>query len=145
MRVTLLAGFIATVGVLACGGDDADPDPVDPAVEAATVGTYTLTLVNGAALPFKYGQSDTSRFDLVSGQIVLEADKDMTDEQTTEETRLSNGQPIGVEATQRFIGSWSISRDSVRLLYPGLGVQMAWREGSVLTLSDGVLTLTYNK
>ena len=89
MRAIILAGLLSAAIAAGCGGDD--PEPVDPAAEAAAVGTYTLTAANGAPLPFKYGQSDSSRFDIVSGRIVLEANHDMTDETTTTETRLSTG------------------------------------------------------
>lgn len=143
MRATLPAVFLAMV--VAAGGCGDDSNPVDPAVVAATVGTYTLTLANGAPLPFKYFQSDTSRFDITRGKIVLESNYDMTDEQTSVETRLNNGAVIGEEATQRYLGTWSIRGDSIRLTYPGLGVQMAGRDGNTLTLSDGSVVLTYNK
>jgi hypothetical protein len=144
MRATFPAVLIAvTAAAVACGGDDSEP--VDPAVKAATVGTYTLTTGNGAPLPFKYYQSDTSRFDIDSGKIVLEANGDMRDEQTTAETRLSDGTLIGVEETQRYLGLWAIRGDSVRLVYPGLGVKMAGRTATSLTLTDGTITLVYTK
>lgn len=143
MRATFTAFLFATAMATGACGDDSEP--VDPAAEAAAVGTYTLTLANGSTLPYKYGQSDTSRFDIVSGQIVLEANHDMTDETVTTETRLSNGAPIGAEALQRYLGSWSIRNDSIRLSYPGLGVQMAGINGSTLTLAAGSLSLTYTK
>lgn len=146
MRTTILAGLFATAIVAAsCGGDDDAPDPVDPVVEAATVGTYALVAVNGNPLPFKYGQSDTSRFDWVSGTIILQANHDMSDDLTSTETRLSNGAPIGVEAVQRFRGTWSIRGDSVRLVYPGLGVQMAGRTATTLVLAVGAVSFSYAK
>jgi hypothetical protein len=145
MRASILAGVLAAAFAAGgCGGDD--PVPVDPVAEAAAVGTYTLTAANGSPLPFKYGQSDTSRFDIISGRIILEANHDMTDETTTTETRLSNpADTIGVEAVQRYLGSWSLRGDSVRLSYPGLGIQMAGLNGSTLTLAAGTLSLTYTK
>ena len=146
MRATILAGLFATAIVAAgCGDDDEDDVPVDPVAQAAAAGTYTLTAVNGAPLPFKYGQSDTSRFDIDSGKIVLEADLDLVDETVTTETRLSNGQPIGVEAVQRYLGTWSLRGDSVRLVYPGLGIQMAGHTATTLTLAAGVLSFVYTK
>lgn len=145
MRGTLLAVlFAASVVAGACGDDD--PVPPDPAVVAATVGTYVLTTLNGTALPYMYHQSDTSRFDFVSGQIVLDADLEMSDELTSTETRLSNGEPIGVEATQRYRGTWTIRGDSVRLAYPGLGFVMAGRTSTTLTIVDNDdNTFVYNK
>jgi hypothetical protein len=144
MRASILTGLLAAaIAAGGCGGDD--PAPVDPVAEAAAVGTYILTAANGSPLPFKYGQSDTSRFDIVSGKIVLEANHDMTDETTTTETRLSNADTIGVEAVQRYLGSWSLRGDSVRLSYPGLGIQMAGLNGPTLTLAAGSLSLTYTK
>ena len=144
MRATFTAVLFATVVATAACGDD--PVRVDPLVEAATVGTYTLTSINGSPLPFKYGQSDTSRFDFIAGKIVLDANHDMSDELTSTETRLSNGAPIGVEAVQRYLGTWSIRGDSVRLTYPGLGTQMAGRTANTLTLADdNANTFSYSK
>ncbi len=144
MRAIVLAGLFATaIAGGACGGDD--PDPVDPAAEAAAVGVYTLTAANGSTLPFKYGQSDTSRFDIDSGSIALNADHSMTDETITTERRLSNGSQIGAEARQRYLGTWSLRGDSVRLAYPGLGIQMAGLNGPTMTLAAGTLSLTYTK
>lgn len=143
MRATILAGLFATAITAASCGDD--PEPTDPAAEAAAVGTYTLTSVNEAALPFKYGQNDSTRFDITSGRIVLQANKDFTDETTFAESRLSDGAPIGEPAVQRYLGTWSIRRDSLRLVYPGLGTEMAGLTSTTITLSAGTLSLTYTK
>jgi hypothetical protein len=133
MRPTVPAVLLAIV--IAAGACGNDADPVDPAAEAAAVGTYTLMQINGNSLPFKYAQSDTSQYNIVSGFIKLEANHDMTDETITTETRLSNGGEIGEDATQRYLGSWSIRGDSIRLVYPGLGTAMAGLNGASLVLS----------
>jgi hypothetical protein len=144
MRATILAGFLATAIAAGCGGDE--PDPVDPAAEAAAVGTYTLTAVNTSPLPFQYGQSDTSRFEIVSGKIVLEANHDVTRETVTTESRLSDGAPIGAEALQRHLGTWSLrGTDSVRFIFPGLETRMAGIEATALTVASGTNSLTYTK
>jgi hypothetical protein len=144
MRASKLVGLLAAAIIAgSCGGDD--PDPVDPAAEAAAVGTYRLTAVNASGLPYKYFQSDTSRFDIDSGRIVLEANHDMTDETTTSEIRLSNGAPIGESAVQRYLGTWSLRGDSLRLSYPGLGIQMAGLTATTITLAAGTLSFTYTK
>jgi hypothetical protein len=135
MRATILAGLLATALVAGNCGDDEPSEPVDPAREAAAVVTYTLVSINGTALPFKYGQSDTSRFDITEGRIILTADRNLTDETTTAETRLSNGAPIGVEAVQRYIGTWALRGDSIRFVYPGLNTQMAAINGATLVLA----------
>jgi hypothetical protein len=135
MRATLLAVLFAAATVAGACGDD-DPTPPDPAVVAATVGTYALTTLNDTPLPYKYFQTDSSRFDFISGQIVLEEDFDMSDELRSTETRLSDGGPIGEEAVQRYLGTWSIRSDSVRLSYPGLGIVMAGRTSTTLTIVD---------
>lgn len=143
MRATILATvFAAAIGVAACSDDST---PVDPAVEAAAVGTYHLVTVNGTAIPFKYGQSDTSRFDIDSGTIILEANHNMSDETTTTERKLSTGAPIGEPGVQRYLGTWSIRGDSIRLSYPGLGIQMAGHSSTTLELKSGSITLTYSK
>jgi hypothetical protein len=137
----LLVTAIATGG---CGG--ADPAPVDPAAEAAAVGTYTLTAVNTAGLPFQYGQSDTSRFEIVSGNIVLQANHDITRETTTTESRLSDGAPIGAESLQRHLGTWSLrGADSVRFIFPGIGTQFAEISSTTITIASGTNSLAYTK
>ena len=144
MRAILMAGLFATAIAAGACGDDADP--VDPAVEAAAVGTYTLMSINGAALPFTYGQNDTTRAAFTEGKIILEANHNMTDELTSVETRIATGDSIGEPAVQRYLGTWSIRGDSVRLSYPGLGVQMAGRTSTTLSLADNANnTFLYSK
>jgi hypothetical protein len=144
MRLTIMAGLFATAIAAASCGEDAVA--VDPAAEAAAVGTYTLTAVNTSALPFKYGASDTSRFDIVSGKYVLEANHDVTRETITTETRLSNGAPIGVEARLRHLGRWSLrGTDSVRFVFPGVETRMARITATTLIVASGTNSLTYTK
>jgi hypothetical protein len=146
MRATILAGLLATALVAGSCGDDEPTEPVDPVRDAAAVGTYTLTTVNATALPFKYGQSDTSRFDIVSGKITLESNHDVTRETVTTETRLSNGAPIGVEAVQRHLGTWLLrGTDSVRFNFPGLETRMAAINATTVTLATGANSLIYTK
>ena len=142
MKATITVGLLAmAIATGACGDDET---PVDPVAEAAAVGTYTLVSINGTPLPFKYAQSDTSRFDITEGRIVLSANHDMTDETTTTETRLTTGAQIGGEAVQRYLGTWSLRGDSIRLAYPGLGFAMAGRNGTGLVLA-GQPSYAYSK
>jgi hypothetical protein len=134
---------LAAITAVACGDD---PAAVDPAAEAAAVGTYTLIAVGTSPLPFQYGLSDTSRFEIIAGNIVLEADHDVTRETVTTETRLSNGTPIGAEAVQRHLGTWSLrGADSVRLVFPGLETRMAALNPTTLTVASVINSLTYTR
>jgi hypothetical protein len=137
MRV-MLAGLVSIS--MACGDD---PDPVDPAAEAALVGTYSLSAVNGGTLPFTYATTATARFEVISGQIIVEADHDFTDILTTRETTLAGGAES--DAVDTYLGTWVLRADSVRFSYPGRGVQMMGVTPSTLTVKAQGLTLTYSK
>jgi hypothetical protein len=145
MKPIIRAVVVAAAAMMlaACGGDESTP--VDPAVEAATVGKYTLTAIEAGPLPYEYHKSDTSRFEIISGSLELTADHDLTDILVTNESRLSDGAQIGAEAVSRYLGTWRIRGDSIRLSYPGLGVQMAARSGQTIELVSDGLTLRYTK
>jgi hypothetical protein len=144
MKPIIRAVVVAATAIFAaCGGDDSTP--VDPAVEAATVGKYTLTAIESTTLPYQYHQSDTSRFEIISGSLEFSANHDLTDILVTNESRLSDGSQIGAEAVSRYLGTWRIRGDSIRLSYPGLGVQMAARTGQTIELVSDGLTLRYTK
>lgn len=62
-RLLLLLAFVA-----GCGSDSTGPASV------TVTGSYTLQRVNGAALPFILSQTTTSKDEVTSGSITLNAD-----------------------------------------------------------------------
>ncbi len=73
--VALLALF-----VVACGGGDDGPS--GPLTDETAVGTWRLRQVNGLGLPFTAAFTEQVRIQIVSGRLVLSADRAYRDEQT---------------------------------------------------------------
>ncbi len=137
-RLTSLLFLFAGV---ACGGSGDKPTapatPVDPAV-AAAVGTYTLTQVNGSALPALYFQNSQERFDFVSGSLVIRANKSYTKTQNLRITYPSGAAPKTSSGVEN--GTLSITGSQVTFFAPEGGVGAAFSYTGAY--ASGVVTST---
>lgn len=132
MRRSVLAlGFAFA---LACDGDS----PSEPGANLA--GTWNLTTVNGAALPFLLGGSGADlTVELVGDQIVAYGDKTWIGTTTYRQTESGTVSTI----TQVPSGTWSQSGANVTLSYAGGAVAYATIAGDVITFSAPGVVAVY--
>ena len=134
MRRSVLAlGFAFA---LACDGDS----PSEPGANLA--GTWNLTTVNGAALPFTLGGGGPDvTIELVGDQIVAYGDKTWIGTTTYRRT-----EPSGVSTvTQVPSGTWNQSGANVTLSYAGGAIAQATIAGDVITFSAPGVVAVYER
>lgn len=121
-KLMILALAVTTATLSACGGKDSTgPDSI--------AGTYTLTTVNNAQLPFTTSQDATYKAEILASSITLRDDKTFTWSLTGRST--DNG--IVDQGTDSFSGTYTITGSTLTLKDP---------EGSTTaTLGDGVITM----
>jgi hypothetical protein len=94
----LITTLLAVVFAAACSADE---DPLFVPTDENVVGTFALFLVNGDGLPFVAAANGTTRIQIISGHITLNADRTITDEVLFRVTRVDGaGDPEDVTETR---------------------------------------------
>ena len=138
MRNLLVAMYAVTTVVLAgCGSDSiATPTPID---NAAVVGTWNLTSVNGSALP--YVIREEPRVELVSDRFVLLADGTFT---ATIAFRIWNGGADLVQSRED-AGTYSVSGTVATFSFNDQTSGTATVSGNTFTLGGADAPFLYTK
>ena len=115
MRASVRAVVAAALlGTAACRVEDAPVAPLP--TEATVVGVYNLSTANGGPLPFPLDVNDTTKFEVVSGRVTVNADHTFADMLTTRLTYTSGSQaPIEHSNTQP--GTWTLAGNILTLTY----------------------------
>jgi hypothetical protein len=134
MRPSVLA--LGLVFVLGCGSDS----PIEPTAKLA--GTWNLTTVNGAALPFTLPASGPAlTVEIVGDRLVAYDDKTWIG--TTTYRRIDSGGITTV--TQVPSGTWVQTGASVTLNYSGGAIARATIAGDVITFSAPGVVAVYER
>ena len=143
-RRYLGAALLATAALVGCSDDDDDggTTPTDAA------GTYTMTLVNGAALP---GTTEIiaggGRVEISSGTFVLRDNKTYTE---TINTRTVPATGAATTNTQTENGSYAINGSTIIFTLPATSSEAAFSyegtiSGNTLTYVFAGTAITYTK
>lgn len=140
MRGVVVAAIIAAA---ACGSDSG---PVPPPTEESVVGRYTLRSVNGFPLPyFLAGNSQQEAF-IVSGTMVVLADKTFIDSLTTR-IEYASGAPATQDSASSS-GTYTLFASNLALVYTSLdpiGYDTVAVIGPRVYQDEGSLFLIYRK
>jgi hypothetical protein len=135
-RSLVCAGTVAAIGLTACGGDASGPN-----VSNTPVGSYTISTVNGKALPAAIFSETDYKLEVTSGSLVLTTDGKYSTVTTTRQT-VPDNVSIFVDSTG---GTWVLSGSQVQFTdaQDSSKVSAAWGNGQ-LTFSetDGGVTTT---
>ena len=136
-RSTAAFGLVVLATLAACGGESA----TGPNSSTTPVGAYTMTTLNGKALPASLYADGTYNFEVTAGKLTLTNDGKFLAITTTRQTV-----PGNVETFVDTVGgTWVLTGTTVALtdLSDGSTVNSAWANGT-LTMSetDGGVTTT---
>ena len=129
---------VALVLAAACGGDTT----TGPTVQQQITGTWSLSTVNGSALPFTIAQTGTNKVELVSDVFVVASTGSFT-QTTTVRTTIN-----GVVTTQSVAdaGTYTVSGTAITLHFNSDGsTGTASFSGNTFTTTDGGLALVYRR
>src|SRR5262245_21206057 len=122
--------------VAACGGDSTTGPPVQEQI----AGTWTLSTVNGAPLPFTIAQTGTNKIEILSDVFVVVSTGSFT--QTTTVRSTING----VVSTQSVAdaGTYTVNGTAITLHFNSDGSTgtASW-SGNTMTTTDGGIALVY--
>ena len=122
--------------VAACGGDSTTAPPVQEQI----AGTWTLSTVNGAPLPFTIAQTGTNKIEILSDVFVVVSTGSFT--QTTTVRSTING----VVSTQSVAdaGTYTVNGTAITLHFNSDGSTgtASW-SGNTMTTTDGGIALVY--
>jgi hypothetical protein len=141
-RARMLAiGFGVTLAIAACSSDS-NP-PVDPTSPDTPVGNYSISTVNGKALPVALFDTTNYKVEVTSGVLNLTADGKYTVVTRTRET-IPNNISSYVDST---FGTWTRSGNQINLKNgedPNAMSTGTWA-GTQMTfvMVDSVITTTY--
>ena len=126
---------LLTLTVLAaCGGDST-------AASASVVGTWNLSTVNGAPLPF-VTQAANPKVEILSDQYVISTNGTFTE---TTNVRFTQGTSV-TSSTGSDAGTYTVNGSSVSLRINGDVTAVTGSfSGNTLTLVDGTFTLLYTR
>jgi hypothetical protein len=132
--------FLLLAGALvlgACGGGD---DPAGPSLQS--IGTYTLSTVNGQPLPAVLLEDATRKVEILSDVVTLRENGTWS-----ETASLRTTTPTGAVTTtpSNDSGTYSVNGSALVLSSGQSGTTMATLLGSSLTIADAGLVLVYVK
>jgi hypothetical protein len=133
-----LAAFLTLALVstsLACGSDKV----TGPTVESL-VGTWNLSTVNGAPLPFTYRAADP-KLELLSDQFVTFADGTFT---ATQVVRVTDVDGVSTQTFPDF-GVWALSGTAILFQFSDNSVATATAGGDTFTFAGGGVSQVYVK
>ena len=137
MRATVSA--VAMVVLAGCGSDSTTaPTPTPIAANAAIVGTWTLTTVNGSSLPFLIQASDPM-IEIVSDQFILSADGTFT---ALFSVRATNDGAV-VMQSRPDAGRYSLNGTVATFTFNDQSGGSGTWSGNTLTLGGGGATWVY--
>jgi hypothetical protein len=129
----ILVAALAVLTITACNDDPLSPDDV--------MGTYELTTVNGASLPFVIFDDGTDRFEILSGRITLRENQTFTDSSTL---RLTSGTTVETEPDVA-VGTYDIEGDAIVFTPDDSPQYILTISGSRLMQSVQGLTFEYRR
>jgi hypothetical protein len=135
MRRILVSVFTAATVLLSACGSDSTTAPTPTSI----AGTWNLTTVNGAALPFVLQASP--KIEILSDQIVILANGSFT--QSTQ-ARLTNGTTITTQ-TIPDAGTYTLNGTAATFTFTDGGSETATVSGNSMTIAETGLSLVYNK
>jgi len=135
MRRILVSVFTAATVLLSACGSDSTTAPTPTSI----AGTWNLTTVNGAALPFVLQASP--KIEILSDQIVILANGSFT--QSTQ-ARLTNGTTITTQ-TIPDAGTYTLNGTAATFTFTDGGSETATVSGNSMTIAETGLSLMYNK
>jgi len=135
MRRILVSVFTAATVLLSACGSDSTTAPTPTSI----AGTWNLTTVNGAALPFVLQASP--KIEILSDQIVILANGTFT--QSTQ-ARLTNGTTITTQTIPDG-GTYSLNGTAATFVFSDGSSGTATVSGSTLTIADARISLVYLK
>jgi len=136
MRRMLVSVFtVATVLLSACGSDSStNPTPTSIA------GTWNLSTVNGAALPYVL-QAANPKVEIISDQIVISANGTFT--QSTQ-ARITQGTTVST-STLPDNGTYSLTGTAATFVFSDGSAGTATVSNNTLTIAESGISLVYIK
>lgn len=133
-----LLAVLALVSAVACGGSDTPSAPI----QSTAVGRWTLSTVNGAALPFTTSGSGANKTELISLTASVETGGKWSAAITSRTT--TNGQQSTQSGTNA--GTWSLTGTSLEFRSTNDGsVTTGSVNGNTLTTKQDGMTFVYTK
>lgn len=132
MRAFILCGLLAAMA--GCGGDVTAPNP-----NAAVVGNYVLSQVNGVTPPMVYFQNGAGRIDILSGSMSLRSDLSYT-QTVTDRITYTDGTPTQTLPIVEN-GTFSVTGTQITFTIPASGSSGALSYTGAA--SAGVVSYTY--
>src|SRR5262245_42183221 len=124
--------------IAACGGDST----TGPTVQEQIAGTWTLSTVNGAPLPFIIAQSGANKLELLSDVFVVASTGSFTQTSTVRSTI------SGVVSTQSVAdaGTYTVNGTAITLHFNSDGSTgtASW-SGNTMTTTDAGVALVYRR
>ena len=132
LKEMLLVAAVTLVGS-ACGNDATAPEVVS--------GTYRLERVNGNVLPFLAEQSGSFRIDILSGSLIVRADRTFTGEIVSTQT---NGQSVQT-LTEQTGGTYTRTGSTITFSETGSISYQGQVSATTLTAQRAGVTFTFVK
>lgn len=139
VRPRMLLVAMACTAAVSCGGGS---DTIAPPAPDAAVGVYTLTTINGQALPVVIEQAGNDKAEITAGVVTLKADKTFTD---ITQVRVTVSGNVSSQ-TENAAGTWTRQVNTVQFTPAGFtAYSMTWDGGNRLTQVIDAFTLIYIK
>lgn len=127
----VLAALVLLAG---CGDDDEDVF-TGPITDEYAVGVWRLRDINGLGLPYTTALNENGRVQIISGRVIIGADRSFRDEQTLRVR--AAGQPDR-DTTVVVTGTWTRNDDELTVDVSPIGtIQAAFFNGRLLKLEAG--------
>ena len=136
MRRILVSVFTAATVLLSACGSDSTTAPTPTSI----AGTWNLTTVNGAALPFVL-QAANPKIEILSDQIVILSNGSFT--QSTQ-ARATSGTTITTQTIPDG-GTYTLNGTAATFTFTDGGSETATVSGNTMTIAETGLSLVYNK
>jgi hypothetical protein len=137
--------LVAIATAVACGSDSGSTNPNGPSVSSTPAGSYDISTVNAAALPFTIF-SDTAgyKWEITAGSFVLASDGKYTAKWTFRQT-ITGKVDVFADSTT---GTWAVSGTTVTFTNPqdpSANDKAEWSNTGKLTFveTEGKATNTY--
>jgi hypothetical protein len=117
LRRTALALAVLLLAA-GCGGDDDEGGFTGPITDEYAVGVWRLRDVNGLSLPFTTVLSEQGRVQVVSGRVIIGADRSFRDEQVL---RVRVAGQRDRDTTVVVTGTWTREDSDLTITVPGGG------------------------
>jgi len=136
MRRILVSVFTAATVLLSACGSDSSTNPTPTSI----AGTYNLSTVNGAALPYIL-QAANPKVEIISDQIVIAANGTFT--QSTS-ARITQGTTIST-STIPDNGTYSLNGTAATFIFSDGSTGTATVSNNTLTIAETGISLVYTK